>query len=341
MMLGTFSISAINQQGLSAVISILIAIPLASIAHSRLENSRYAVYEYSLRRPTHFEEAKGIGIGMILLPFLLITSIGIALVYIPNPVTQTLVSTINELQGSQQAPTTAPIRIPTKLMDPQEKILEFDPSIEEEETELEESVQMISDENTNILYTGVLITKPNQIIVGGPMVLRGENFSVHSKVTVTFQGNYIGNSQTDQNGEFRKVFLMVEPILKGVHDIIAVDSNGIIGKTSMVIHASRPENRTAPKIVSDIPLVVKNIFTEDFFPPISNITIVGNYNNKTNWYYGDPPRIQFNATDDISGIKHIQVWYQGRDAQNCTRGVCNLQWLFQYYQKNHFSFLVS
>ena len=64
----------------------------------------------------------------------------------------------------------------------------------------------------------------------------------------------------------------------------------------------------------------------DFFPPVTNVTITGSYNNVTGWYYDEAPKIKFTATDDVSGVTHIIIqdapFYEGR---NCRQGECYLK----------------
>lgn len=55
----------------------------------------------------------------------------------------------------------------------------------------------------------------------------------------------------------------------------------------------------------------------DITPPKSSATVTGTLNKANSWYYGSPPVISFDATDDRSGIRHIVVWYKGCDSGEC------------------------
>lgn len=74
--------------------------------------------------------------------------------------------------------------------------------------------------------------------------------------------------------------------------------------------------------LSLIGLVIQVYAMDDLFPPESNVTIEGIYNNITGWYYGTAPFATFTATDDLSGVKHIVIPYNNGQ---CGNNQCFLQ----------------
>jgi hypothetical protein len=61
---------------------------------------------------------------------------------------------------------------------------------------------------------------------------------------------------------------------------------------------------------------------DDIFPPESEVTVEGKYNDATEWYYGSAPMATFTATDDLSGVKYIVLPYNNGQ---CGNNVCFLQ----------------